>query len=307
MFQFTLKEIKDSLPVNATVVGEKPVVFTGFQSVLESNNTEVTWVRPKHKDSSRFINNTQAGCVICDQSTYDLLQKKSRQQIYIVVENPQYVFFNIINKIAVTDTIPAKTKIHSTSVVHPDSKIGEGVQIGAFCVIGKCEIGDFTRIDEYVRIHDPVVIGKWCHIREHCTIGGAGFGIMKDLNGNNEQVPHIGRTIIQDHVVILPFSNVDRGTLGTTVIESFAAIDHYCHIGHNTAVRKNAIVTAGAILSGGSEVGENCFVGVATALKENVKLASHAYAGMGSIILKDVPENETVAGVPAKSIKKSDS
>lgn len=53
------------------------------------------------------------------------------------------------------------------------------------------------------------------------------------------------------------------------------------------------------------KVGNNVTIGACSILLGNVHVGDNAIVGAGSVVTKDVPENCTVAGVPAIIVKKS--
>ena len=52
------------------------------------------------------------------------------------------------------------------------------------------------------------------------------------------------------------------------------------------------------------EVGDNCYFGVGCTILGPVKIGNNVVVGAGAVVTKDIPDNCTVAGVPAKIIKK---
>lgn len=220
----------------------------------------------------------------------------------VAVEHPRRVMQRVLSVIAPDETVAPGT-------IDPTARIAEGadihptVSIGAFSIIGRCTIGEGSRIDEYVRIHDGAVIRKRVHIREHCLIGGAGFGFVRDEDGTLAHIPHVGGVVIEDDVDIFPYANVDRGTLVPTIIRRGAKIDHYCHVGHNTEVGEDAIITAGVVTCGSSRVGARSWIGVGSIIKEGITVGDGVTTGLGAVVLKDVEPNTIVAGVPAKPLK----
>jgi UDP-3-O-[3-hydroxymyristoyl] glucosamine N-acyltransferase len=294
---FTVNDFREVLPASTRMVGDTTKTFNGFKPVSECDKQSLSWIRVDAKKKAELINGTNAGAVVCDAETHALYTGNGNDILFIISETPKTVFYKILSHLCANDR--GDGKVHPTAIVHPDCKLGKNVTIGAYSVIGACSIGDNTVIQEYVKIFDPVTIGSNCLVREFCSIGGAGFGIVKDDEGNNLHVPHVGTVVIKDSVMILPFSNVDRGTLGQTVIDEFTCVDHYCHIGHNTKTGKNNILTAGVIMAGGSQIGNDCFIGVRTTVKEKVIIGSGVTTGMASNIISNVPDKETWIGNPA--------
>lgn len=54
------------------------------------------------------------------------------------------------------------------------------------------------------------------------------------------------------------------------------------------------------------EVGNNCYFGTGCTILGPVKIGNNVIVGAGAVVTKDVPDNCTVAGVPAKIIKKNE-
>ncbi len=302
MYRFSFTDIEEILSATCRFEGNRSLVYDGFRPVMECTKNHISWIRPKVKKAASYINDTQAGCIICDEATFELFTGNPAETLFIITPNPLLAFVKILHKAEEQVSHADEPLIHPTAIIYTGSKLGHGVKVGAYSIIEECTIGDNTIIDEHVKVHRGAIIGQNCHIREFCSIGGAGFGIAKDEEGNNIHVPHVGKAVIGDNVLMLPFCNVDKGMLGDTIVEDNVVMDHHCHISHNSFVGRNTTITAGVIMSGGSRIGSNCFIGVQTSLKEKAEVGSNVTTGIGTIVTSNIPDNTTYVGNPATEL-----
>ena len=293
--------LKSILPNICEFKGNLELTFINIQSVYESNSNEITWIKNGVKNEVEIINNVSANGIICSPSSQKLFNGDINTKLFILHPNPKLIF-QILTKFIYNSKYEKQNSnhIHPSAIIDPKCILGKNVSIGAYCIIGACKIGDDVVIHDHVKIYDCVTIDQDCLIREFCSIGGEGFGFIKNIDGINERIPHIGEVIIENNVCIFPFSNVDRGTLGKTIIKAHTVIDHYVHIGHNTKTGENNIIAAGTILAGGSEIRNNCFIGINTLLKEKQIIGSNVLTGMGTVVIKDIPDKENWVGNPGK-------
>ena len=52
-------------------------------------------------------------------------------------------------------------------------------------------------------------------------------------------------------------------------------------------------------------IGDNVYIGPQVSIVENVIIESNATIGAGAVVVKNIPQNATVAGVPAKVLNYS--
>ena len=65
------------------------------------------------------------------------------------------------------------SKIHRTAIIDPSATLGEGVEIGAYTVIGPhCEVGDNTVLGPHVVLEEYTLIGRDCQVRAGAVLGG---------------------------------------------------------------------------------------------------------------------------------------
>lgn len=99
-----------------------------------------------------------------------------------------------------------------------------------------------------------------------------------------------GNIMIGAGVIINPLAIINKGVICNTgsILEHECIIESFAHIG------------PGAILCGNVHIGENTFVGAGSVIRQGIKIGNNVMIGAGSVVVKDVPDNMTVMGCPAK-------
>lgn len=82
-----------------------------------------------------------------------------------------------------------------------------------------------------------------------------------------------------------------------SIINTGATIDHDCCVGNSVHV------APGATICGGVLVGDLTLIGAGATIHPNVKIGKNVTVGAGATVLKDVEDNVSVVGTPAKVIK----
>jgi UDP-3-O-[3-hydroxymyristoyl] glucosamine N-acyltransferase len=298
---FNINDIKSNLKVDYIIEGNTELQFGSMNSIFETETDSLTYIREDIPNGDALVNETKASVIICHTNfspSKDLLKDKC----FIKVENPSLLFLKLV-KVFYKEKYEFPHLIHSTASISPKAKIGKNVHVGENAIIGDAEIGDNTVIKSFSIIHNNSIIGRNVLISEYCNIGGEGFSHISNEAGHPENFLHIGKVIIEDNVEIFPYTNVDRATLSTTRIGKHTKIDHFCHIGHNTSIGEDTIITAKVVMCGGSSIGYKCWIGVGSIIKDSVKVGNEVLIGMGSSVTKSVPDKQTWLGSPARPIR----
>jgi sugar O-acyltransferase (sialic acid O-acetyltransferase NeuD family) len=100
--------------------------------------------------------------------------------------------------------------------------------------------------------------------------------------------------------VMMPGSIVNVGAeIGKNVIVNTGVIiEHDCRVGDHVHM------ATGAVLAGGVTVGHAAHIGCGATVRESVSIGDRAIVGAGSVVIKDVPADSVVTGVPAKPRKR---
>ncbi len=133
-------------------------------------------------------------------------------------------------------------------------------------VVGRLEeLG--VRRDRYATVVHPSV-----EIPDSCAVGAgsillAGVVLTADVS-------------VGDHVVLMP---------GVTLT-------------HDDVLEDFATVCSGVALGGNVVVGTGAYVGMNASVREGVHVGADATLGMGSVLLRDLPDRAVWAGVPARPV-----
>ncbi|MBS1492657.1 MAG: UDP-3-O-(3-hydroxymyristoyl)glucosamine N-acyltransferase [Bacteroidetes bacterium] len=295
----TLESIKDCFGKNYKLEGNKSYnSFDNVKTVSDADENSLVWISPRKKNPAQIIKNTKAHLIICSLNS-ELSGKLLEEKLLIKVESPKLTLIRILEKLY----SPAiEYGIHPSSVIHKEAKINKNVYIGPFTYIGKSEIDEGTIIHGHCYIFDNVKIGKNVSVNAGTIIGSEGFGYELNEKNEYEKFIHIGGVEIHDNVDIGANTTVVRGALANTIIGEGTKIDNLVHIGHNAIIGKHCIITANNMVGGSVRIEDYSWLGPSSSTLNQLTLAKNSYAGLGSVVTKNLPSDEVWAGNPARPI-----
>lgn len=96
----------------------------------------------------------------------------------------------------------------------------------------------------------------------------------------------------------------------TVVLEEGVNIAHGIGIviHQKSKVGKNTLIYQNVTLGGrngkkGPTIGANCIIGTGACILGDIKIGNNVKVGANAVVLKDIPDNCTVVGIPAEIIK----
>jgi UDP-N-acetylglucosamine acyltransferase len=187
------------------------------------------------------------------------------------------------------------TRIHPTAIVDPNARIADGVEIGAYSLIGaNVEIGANTVVGPHVVIDGHTKIGVENRIFQFCSIGAA----PQDKKYAGEDT----RLEIGDRNTIRESCTFNLGTVqdgGVTRVGNDNWIMAYVHVAHDCMIGNNVIFANSVQLAGHVHVGDYAILGGLSGVHQFVRIGAHSMAGMTTSLAQDLPPYVMVSGNPA--------
>lgn len=220
---------------------------------------------------------------------------------FLRVENPRRAFAKLAEHFFVPRYEPG---IHPSAVIDESADIDSSASVGPFCVIGpNCKIGARTALKSHVTLSRNVIIGDDCVIWSHAVIGDDGFGIERSQQGVQKRLPHFGGVVLGNGVHIGNMAAIVSGTIEPTTIGDGTMVDNLVHIAHNCRIGQNCQIIACAEVSGSVIIDDNVTLGPNSSVIQKISIGANSISGVGTVIIKSVPENVVVAGVPGRVLR----
>ena len=177
--------------------------------------------------------------------------------------------------------------IHSSSIISDQAEIGEGVEIGPFCIVrGKVKIGAGSKLLSHCILgndHGYIEIGKNNVLYPHSVIGE----VPQDLTYDGQET----KLIIGDNNKIREGSNINTGTVkggGLTKIGSDNLIMSMVHIGRDCHIGDDVVIASSSNLAGHCEIGDHVKIGGMVGVTQFCRLGEHAFIAGVTAINKDI-------------------
>ena len=317
MKQYTTEQINQA--VNGTLDGSPTIMITGVEQISEATTNQLTFIR--EKKYIKLWDQSRASAAIVN-NVLDVEPGKNRALFRVADAD-----LAMASVLQLFEPEPPKYEpgIHSTAVVDPTAKIGEGTTIGAGCYIGfRVVIGTDTTIYPNVTVLDDSSIGNqtiiWsgtvirerCRIGNNCiihpnvTIGSDGFGYRPSPDGRSlVKIPQIGTVRIGNSVEIGAGSCIDRGKFNATTIGDGTKIDNLVQIAHNCKIGRSCVMAGQSGLAGSVTLGDGVMVGGGARVRDHVTIGDGAKLGGNAGVINDVAPGKTVFGFPADDYRKT--
>ncbi len=270
--------------LNAKIVGDpaKQIQRPGYLHTARSDELAYCYLKNDERDLEA-IGKTDAGIVICQDWLENKLESIETKPTIILSVAPKYDFARVLQEFF-------KKR---TSEISPGCYIGKNVQIG-----------EKVDIHPNAVIYDNTKLGNRVTVRANAVLGAEGLDYGRNQRGELKRIPHMSELIIEDDVDIGSNTTIQKGILRPTIIGQDTKIGPNCDIGHEVKVGKHCIITGMTLVAGATEIGDYTFIAPHSTIQNSLKIGARVFVGIGSLVVRDVPDGVTVVGRPAVQIEK---
>ena len=186
------------------------------------------------------------------------------------------------------------------TVIEDGAVIGAGTRIGPHVVVGRnARVGASCTIYPQVVLYPDTVLGDRVMVHSGTRLGSDGFGYLF-FDGAHQKIPHVGGCRIGDDVEIGANTCVDRGSVGTTVIEAGCKVDNLIQVAHNVRLGSQSMVAALVGIAGSTQIGKGVWLGGQAGLINHLDVGDGARVAVAAKVMRDVAAGETMSGHPAR-------
>lgn len=299
--------------VQGTVLGDAGVELTGLAAAADARPGELTFA--EKETYLEAANRSQASAILVGPEV------AGSAKVLIRVAQVRVAMARLLPLFHPPADFPPG--IHPSAVVAPSAKVDPTAHLGAHVVIGEnaevgartallggSQLGAGSRLGEGCLLFPNVVVYPGCtvgnRVRIHAgtVIGADGYGYVFDQSFHRK-VLQVGTVTIGDDVEIGANACIDRAALSATTIGAGTKIDNLVHIAHNVTIGRHCLIMGQVGFAGSTTVGDYAVVASQSGIAGHLTIGRQATIGAKSGVMRDVPDQGVVLGIPAVADKQA--
>jgi UDP-3-O-[3-hydroxymyristoyl] glucosamine N-acyltransferase len=305
--------------VGGQLVGNAELVLNTVAGIEDGGQGALTFIRSDEYSARWGESNCTAALVT---KGIEVADHDEQSRALILVDDADHALVQVLNAINPGNTPPETgahklASIHPSATVHPSARIGPGCVVGAKSTVGEntsllanvyigagCAVGNDTVLHPGVSIADRIAVGDRCVFFANTVLGADGFGFLPATSERHAmKIPQIGTVCVGDDVEMGACCTVDRAKTGKTSIGNHVKMDDHVHIGHNSIINDDVIICGCTTLGGSVTIGKGTVVGGSVTIRDQVTIGVFSKIAGGAIIMDEVPDGETYAGIPGQTAR----
>ncbi len=263
------------------IIREKEFLFT----YAKGKNLLQSIAYSENANSIRHLNSDETISVVI--TSILLAQFVSESKGLVICDQPKLAFYKLHNIL----TDQGYIKPLNPSFIHPSARIASTAIINENVYIGKNVV-----IGEYTILESNTFIGDNCKIG-HRVIIGANSILNSLVNGTLYHVSCAGGVKIGDRSQIINGATIQKPYQAFyTEIGQDIIIGTNVIIGHGSTIGDRTMISGDGGMAGNCNIGSDVWIGTSATISDGISVGNKAQIKIGSIVVKNVKENEVVSG-----------
>jgi UDP-N-acetylglucosamine acyltransferase len=175
-------------------------------------------------------------------------------------------------------------QVHPSAIVEPGAKLGQGVRIGPFCLIGsEVTLGDGVEVKSHAVVTGWTSVGAGTVIFPHATLGE----VPQDLKYAGEHT----RLIVGARCRIREGATLHLGTEGgggMTEVGDDCLLMAQSHVAHDARLGSRVILANSVAIAGHCQIADDVIIGGLSGIHQWVRIGRGAIIGALTMVTNDV-------------------